>query len=226
MAAKQEITKEEAEGAVTVSTWARAPSAGVALQNPSLQERLLALKKQQSRRVGEQRQNRGWDRGPGPCKGSGPGSWSSGRQWNTGGPGMWSSGRQWNPEGPRPWSGGKQLNTGAEVNHVRSCGAWSHGGAGRAGSHGRAGRAGSPDGAGDQHSRVNRSKDPHNGTDESEDLHSEADDHHSRAEESRNPHSRAESLWTMERVRRWTGGSAAGSATTGGTGVDSWSDEA
>ncbi len=31
MAAKQEVTIEEAEGAVTVSTWARAPSAGVAL---------------------------------------------------------------------------------------------------------------------------------------------------------------------------------------------------
>ncbi len=33
MAAKQEVTIEEAEGVVTVSTWARAPSAGVALHN-------------------------------------------------------------------------------------------------------------------------------------------------------------------------------------------------
>ncbi len=32
MATKQEVTIEEAEGAVTVSTWARAPSTGVVLQ--------------------------------------------------------------------------------------------------------------------------------------------------------------------------------------------------
>ncbi|KAL0152276.1 hypothetical protein M9458_051999 [Cirrhinus mrigala] len=34
MAAKQEVTSEAAEGAATVSQWVRAPSAGVALQNP------------------------------------------------------------------------------------------------------------------------------------------------------------------------------------------------
>ncbi|KAL0154092.1 hypothetical protein M9458_050551 [Cirrhinus mrigala] len=34
MATKQEVTKEAAEGALTVSPWERAPSAGMALQNP------------------------------------------------------------------------------------------------------------------------------------------------------------------------------------------------
>ncbi len=36
MAAKQEVITEAAEGVVPVSTQARAPSAGVALQNPPL----------------------------------------------------------------------------------------------------------------------------------------------------------------------------------------------
>ncbi|KAL0152547.1 hypothetical protein M9458_052270 [Cirrhinus mrigala] len=34
MATKQEVTHEAAEGAITESQWVRAPSAGVALQNP------------------------------------------------------------------------------------------------------------------------------------------------------------------------------------------------
>ncbi len=51
MAAKQEVTIEEAEGAVTVSTWARAPSAGVALQNPPRLGATPGAQKQQSRRV-------------------------------------------------------------------------------------------------------------------------------------------------------------------------------